>query len=132
MVVSIFYPFPHTKLTTMAKDAGFLPDDANYNSEVVCKQPQYKDKQIRFAQHYFKIYVRLFKFAYACPKFIGRPLEAFFGWCFTTRAKPHRFLVALHSGCIKMLHGGKRLLMKLSPKTYVKLRDKSVKMEKKS
>lgn len=130
MVVSIFYPFPHTKLTEMAKEAGFLPENADYNSEVVCKQPQYPDKQIRFAQHYFKIFVRLFKFAYACPKFIGRPLEALFGFWFCTKAKPHRFLVALHSGCIKMLHGAKRLLMKLSPKVYVALRDKSVKLKK--
>jgi radical SAM superfamily enzyme YgiQ (UPF0313 family) len=130
MVVSIFYPFPHTKLTDIAKEAGFLPDNADYNSEVVCKQPQYKDKQIRFAQHYFKIFVRLFKFAYACPKFIGKPLEGLFGFWFTTRAKPHRLLVALHVGCIKILHGSKRLLMKVSPKVYVKLRDWSVRLKK--
>jgi radical SAM superfamily enzyme YgiQ (UPF0313 family) len=130
MVVSIFYPFPHTKLTTIAKEAGFLPADADYNSEVVCKQPQYPDKQIRFAQHYFKIFVRLYKFAYACPKWLGKPLESFFGWYFCTKAKPHGLLTALHSGCLKMLHGGKRLLMKLSPKTYVKLRDKSVNLKK--
>jgi radical SAM superfamily enzyme YgiQ (UPF0313 family) len=130
MVVSIFYPFPHTKLTEMAKEAGFLPENANYNSEVVCKQPQYKDHQIRYAQHYFKIYVRLFKFAYSCPRFIGKPLEAYYNWAFTTKLKPHKFLVALHSGCIKMLHGAKRLLMKLSPKTYVKLRDRSVNLKK--
>ena len=129
MVVSIFYPFPHTKLTDMAREAGFLPDGADYNAEVVCKQPQYADKQIRFAQHYFKIFVRLFKFAYACPKWIGRPLEGLFGFWFCTRAKPHRFLVALHAGGIRMLHGSKRLLMKLSPKVYIKLRDKSVKLK---
>lgn len=130
MVVSIFYPFPHTKLTDMAKEAGFLPEGADYNTEVVCKQPQYPDAQVRFAQHYFKIFVRNYKFAYSCPKWIGKPLEKFFDFWFCTRAKPHKLLVAMHQGCINMVHGSKRLLMKLSPKVYVKLRDKSVNLKK--
>ncbi|MCL2678086.1 MAG: B12-binding domain-containing radical SAM protein [Clostridiales bacterium] len=129
IVVSIFSPFPHTRLTEMAKEAGFLADEADFTKEVVCKQPQYPDAQIIFAQQYFTIFVKLFKFAYACPKWLGRPLEKLFDFLFVCR-KPYGLLVFLRRGWVRMLHGAKRLLMKFSPKLYVKLRDKSVKYKK--
>lgn len=130
MVVSIFYPFPHTKLTVMAREAGYLDDNTDWEQEVVCRQPQYPAAQVVFAQHYFKIFVRLFRFAFSCPKFIGKPLEKLFDFMFTCKVKPHKFLVALHRAFLKALHGSKRLLMKLSPKLYISLRNKSVNLKK--
>ncbi len=133
MVVSIFYPFPHTKLTDMAWEAGFIHDKTDWTKEVICDQPLYPDAQVIFAQHYFRIYVRLYKLCYALPKFLGVPLEKLFDFMFTFKYKPHLFFVALHKGWGKLIHGMKRTLMKVSPKLYIALRNKSVnlKMKKK-
>ena len=126
MVVSIFSPFPHTRLTEMAKEAGFMPDIVDFSQEVVCKQPQYPDAQIIFAQQYFTIFVRLFRLAYACPKWIGSPLDKAFSFLFVCRYKPHNFLIFLRRGWVRLFHGSKRLLMKFSPKLYIALRNLSV------
>jgi len=131
IVVSIFYPFAHTRLKEIAQEAGFLPDDADYDSDLVCKQPQYPDKQIRYAQSYFKIYVRKFRIAYALPKFIGKPLEKWWSFCFTTRFKPFGLVVGIRKIYLRVWHGSKRILMTATPKLYIWLRNKSVKLKKK-
>ena len=131
MVVSIFYPFPSTKLTDMAREAGFLTDDADFTKEVILKQPQYPAPQVMFAQQYFKIYVRLYKFAFACPKPLRVMFEGLFDFMFSFKYKPHMLFVYIHYAWVKSLHGAKRLLMKFSPKLYIKLRNASVGLKKK-
>ena len=129
IVVSIFRPFPHTRLTEIAREAGFVTGEVDWEQEVTCHQPQYPDKQVLFAQHYFRFYVKLYKLAFKCPKWLGKPLEKFFDFTFTFKYKPHGLLVALHIGWGKLIHGLKRLLMKISPKFYIFLRNKSVKLK---
>jgi len=109
---------------------GFLPEGTDYDSDVVLTQPQFPSDQVRYARHYFKIYVRKFRIAYSLPKFIGIPLEKWWSWCYTTRFKPFKLVNYMYKTSMRLFHGTKRNLMKLSPKLYIKLRNKTVKLKK--
>lgn len=130
MVISIFYPFPNTKLTDMAREAGFIDENTDFSSEVPCKQPQYPAPQVLFAQHFFKHYVSCYKIAYKLPGFIGKAYEKWLDFCFTFPYKPHMFFVYSHKLWNKLINTMKRVLMKISPKMYLKLRDSLIKLKK--
>ncbi|MDR0248188.1 MAG: B12-binding domain-containing radical SAM protein [Oscillospiraceae bacterium] len=130
LVVSIFYPLQSTELANIAREAGFITESTDMHREVVCRQPQYPEKQVLFAQHYFKIYVWWYKRAFALPKPLGKPLEKLLDFMFTTKYKPHTLLVFFHKLWVLFYNGVKRVVMKLSPRLYISLKDRVLRLKK--
>jgi radical SAM superfamily enzyme YgiQ (UPF0313 family) len=60
--VSIFYPYPHTKLYELSKKSGFLTGKTlnSYFEETILEQPTISREQVGFAFKYFGVLVRLY------------------------------------------------------------------------
>lgn len=66
--VSIFQPYPHTRLYEICRQNGFLGDNANgvstFFGKSVLKLPTISKEQIQFAYKYFPIFVKLYRMTY--------------------------------------------------------------------
>jgi anaerobic magnesium-protoporphyrin IX monomethyl ester cyclase len=125
-IANVFTPFPMTRLTEIAKEGGFLPDVLNFKRKVFLVQPQFPEAQVLFAEAYFSIFQKLYQFAWKLPKPLSKATENMLDAFFTTKYKPHWLLVALYNAKHKSVKGMKRLLLKVNPKLYLKLRDARV------
>ena len=122
MIPNIFYPYPGTKLYEIAKEAGFLPEVITPDCRVPLVQEQFPEHEVLFIEAYFTHFVRRYKWAYAMPKWLGRPYERFLDVRVTGRFVPHKALVAVHDVYAKGRSKAKDLLINHMPKLYMKLR----------
>ena len=75
--VSIFYPYPGTKLHSICKEKGWIIDKTtdSYFEDVMLNQPSVSRKQVLHAYKYFRYYVYLYRFANRLPNPINRFIE---------------------------------------------------------
>lgn len=75
--VSIFYPFPRTRLYDVCKENGFLTDRRinSYFEDTVLEQPTIDKSQVRFAFQYFDVLVKMYSICYSLPKFLVKICE---------------------------------------------------------
>ncbi len=66
--VSIFQPYPHTRLYEICKENGFLDNSkkgvSTFFGNSVLKLPTISKEQIQFAYKYFPVFVKLYRIAY--------------------------------------------------------------------
>jgi len=66
--VSIFQPYPHTKLYEICKENGFLDNSkkgvSTFFGNSVLRLPTISNEQIQFAYKYFPVFVKLYRIAY--------------------------------------------------------------------
>ena len=126
VIPNIFTPYPMTKLTEYAKEAGYLPDHPDFRRRVFLVQPQFPEQQVLFVDSYFSFFIKAYRRIWKMPKWIGAPLERFTDWYFATPFKPHRFLVAVAASRRRSIRWLKHILLRANPKLYLKLRDARV------
>jgi anaerobic magnesium-protoporphyrin IX monomethyl ester cyclase len=125
-IANVFTPFPMTRLTEIAKEGGFLPDVLDFKRKVFLVQPQFPESQVLFVEAYFSFFQKLYQVAWKMPKPFSKATEHMLDAYFTTKYKPHGFLVALSNAKDNTKKGMKRVLLKANPKLYLKLRDSRV------
>ena len=121
-IPNIFYPYPGTKLYEIAKEAGYLPDVIPPDCRVPLKQKQFPEHEVLFIEAYFMHFVKRYRWAFAMPRWLGRPYERFLDFRVTSRFVPHKFLVLLHDGYMKVRNKLRDFLVNHMPKLYLKLR----------
>ena len=66
--VSIFQPYPHTRLYEICSENGFLDNSyegvSTFFGNSVLKLPTISKEQIQFAYKYFPVFVKLYRIAY--------------------------------------------------------------------
>ena len=66
--VSIFQPYPHTRLYEVCRENGFLDNCdegvSTFFGNSILKLPTISKEQIQFAYKYFPVFVKLYRFAY--------------------------------------------------------------------
>ncbi len=72
--VSIFYPYPKTRLFELSKEQGFLTDKTSnsYFEETTLKQPTITDEQVGFVFQYFGALVRIYHLLFTLPPALSR------------------------------------------------------------
>lgn len=89
--VSIFYPYPHTKLYELSKRQGFLTDKKlnSYFEETILEQPSISKEQVAFAFRYFGGLVKIYSFLFSLPKLLSaascKLLDLVVSWRVTAR-----------------------------------------------
>lgn len=121
-IPNIFYPYEGTPLYEISKEAGFIPEGDFTKRRVPLVQPQFPEEEVLFIEAYFMHFVKRYKWAYAMPKWLGRPYEKFLDVRVTGRFVPHKFLVKIHDIYAFLRNKLKDLLVNRMPKLYVKLR----------
>ncbi len=122
VIPNIFYPYEGTPLYEISKEAGFIPEGDFTQRRVPLVQPQFPEEEVLFIEAYFMHFVRRYKWAYAMPKWLGRPYEKFLDVRVTGRFVPHKFLVWLHDCFVAVRNKLKDFLVHHLPGIYVKLR----------
>lgn len=123
MIVSIFFPYPSTRLAEIAREAGYIGDTVDYRGQVVLKQPGYSEYQVLFAHRFFRAFAALYRFAFALPRPLAGLAERGIDWLFCTRLLPRRLCVAFYNVWAWLLNVTKRGLMRLAPRSYLRLRN---------
>lgn len=75
--VSIFYPYPHTRLYDECENSGFLTGKSlnSYFEDTVINQPSITHDQINFAFWYVRRMIKIYSFNYKLPKAISGMTE---------------------------------------------------------
>ncbi|HAW60644.1 MAG TPA: hypothetical protein DCW86_04165 [Actinobacteria bacterium] len=86
--VSIFYPFPRTRLYDVCKEKGFLTDRRinSYFEDTVLEQPTLDKNQVRFAFQYFDVLVKIYSICYSLPRFLVKICEKVLDGIFSSRS----------------------------------------------
>ena len=121
-IPNIFYPYPGTKLYDIAKEAGYLPDVIPPDCRVPLKQEQFPEHEVLFIEAYFMHFVKRYKWAFAMPRWLGRPYERFLDFRVTSRFVPHKFYVWLHDRYMGGRNKLRDFLVNHMPSLYLKLR----------
>lgn len=122
VVPNIFYPYEGTPLYEISKEAGFIPDGDFTQRRVPLVQPQFPEEQVLFVAGYFMHFVRRYKWAYAMPRWLGKPYEKWLDLRVTGKYVPYKLLVKLHDGYSAVRNRLKDILVNYTPKLYMKLR----------
>lgn len=128
MIVSIFFPYPSTRLAEMAREAGYIGDTVDYRGQVVLDQPAFSRYQVLFAHRFFRAFAALYRFAFSLPRPLAAPAERFIDWLFCTRLLPRRPLVALYNAWAWLLNVAKRGFMRVAPRPYLAVRNALIRL----
>lgn len=128
MIVSIFFPYPGTRLAGIAREAGYIGGQVDYRSQVALRQPGFSKYEVLFAHRYFRFFAALYRLAFALPHPLSGAAERFFDWLFCTRLLPRRLLVALYNAWAWLLNVTKRCSMRLAPGFYLKVRNRLIRL----
>ncbi|MBO4794931.1 MAG: radical SAM protein, partial [Clostridia bacterium] len=122
VIPNIFYPYPGTVLYDISKEAGFIPDDLDAKRRVPLVQPQFPEVQVLYIEAYFMHFVKRYKWAFAMPRWLGKPYEKWLDHRVTGKFIPRKFYVWLHDGYTAVRNKLKDFLVHHLPKLYLKLR----------
>ena len=122
VIPNIFYPYPGTVLYDISKEAGFIPDDLDAKRRVPLVQPQFPEVQVLYIEAYFMHFVKRYKWAFAMPRWLGKPYEKWLDHRVTGKFIPRKLYVWLHDGYTAVRNKLKDFLVHHLPKLYLKLR----------
>ena len=122
VIPNIFYPYPGTVLYDISKEAGFIPDDLDAKRRVPLVQPQFPEIEVLYIEAYFMHFVKRYKWAFAMPRWLGKPYEKWLDHRVTGKHIPRRFYVKLHDIYAAIRNKLKDFLVHHLPKFYMKLR----------
>jgi anaerobic magnesium-protoporphyrin IX monomethyl ester cyclase len=119
----IFTPYPRTDLHRVAAEAGLVPEDPDYETEIIVDNPGFRPKQVLFVRAYFKPFVDAYKLARRLPRLLGRPLEVVLDRVFLFPLLPYGLLTRAGEGWMRFEAGGKAFVRQRFPRLYLRLRD---------
>lgn len=125
IVLSVFYPYPHTTLHDLAAQDGILATEFDYESESYLTQPRFPVQQVRFCWAYFVPAIRFYQLLGKLG-FLGRWGERWVDAVYCWPHLPHRLLVALALSLRGAFNAGKLFLRRRLPKLYTLVRDARV------
>ena len=118
VIPNIFYPYPGTVLYDISKEAGFIPDDLDAKRRVPLVQPQFPEIEVLYIEAYFMHFVKRYKWAFAMPRWLGKPYEKWLDHRVTGKHIPRRFYVKLHDIYAAIRNKLKDFLVHHLPKFY--------------
>ncbi|MGD8717619.1 MAG: radical SAM protein [Candidatus Zixiibacteriota bacterium] len=122
IVLSVFYPYPHTVLHDLCEREELLAPEFDYESESYLVQEGFPVSHVRFCQAYFVPAIRYYQILSrlgAVGRLLARVSDAFY----KSPLLPHRLLVALARAGRAVFDGTKLFIRRRLPGLYVKLRD---------
>jgi radical SAM superfamily enzyme YgiQ (UPF0313 family) len=122
IVLSVFYPYPHTALHDLCEREELLAPEFDYESESYLLQEGFPVAQVRFCQAYFVPAIRYYQILgrLGAP---GRALARLSDALYTSRWLPHKVLTMVANAGRSLYEGAKLFLRRRLPKLYTKLRD---------
>jgi len=125
-VTSIFFPYPKTRLTDIAREAGFIGEEVDHSAQVPLTQPQFSKDEVLFAHRYFRFFVALYRKAFKLPGSLSGFALRMIEKVYLSRLLPRRFLVGLHFLFARLISEAKRVVMRTAPRPYLWLRNKLI------
>lgn len=122
IVLSVFYPYPHTDLHDLSERENLLAPEFDYESESYLSQPAFPVAQVRFCQAYFVPAIRYYQLLAKLGAF-GRALARLSDAVYRSRWLPHTILVWEARLVRGLFDGAKLFVRRRLPKLYLKLRD---------
>jgi len=121
-ILSVFFPYPNTRLRAIAESAGFLSSRFDFEHELYLVQPQFHHQEVIFCQRWFPFLVSWYHLLQGLPKLVSSPLARLTDKFVTSRRIPHGALIALANLGQWFKARSKAILARLSPKLYTWLR----------
>jgi hypothetical protein len=118
----IFTPYPRTELHRVAVEAGLVPEEPDYETEVIVDNPGFRPRQVLFVRAYFKPFVNAYKLARRLPRFLGKPLEGTLDRVFLFRFLPYGLLTRVGEGWMDLEASTKASVRRRFPRLYLRLR----------
>jgi radical SAM superfamily enzyme YgiQ (UPF0313 family) len=122
LVLSVFYPYPHTALHDLCEREELLAPVFDYESESYLVQEGFPEAQVRFCQAYFVPAIRYYQLLGRLGG-AGRALARLSDGLYKSRWLPHRALVAAAKIGRGLYEVTKLFIRRHLPGLYVKLRD---------
>ena len=129
VIPNIFYPYPHTVLADIAREAGEVPEVISADVKVPFYQENYPPHQVLYASNFFLKYIKRYKRCAKYPKWLGRMFERMYDRRFVSRWVPRKFLNWQYDLRHRLVLRTKRFVIRRMPKFYVFLRRKRNKIE---
>ncbi|MGQ9536982.1 MAG: B12-binding domain-containing radical SAM protein [Actinomycetota bacterium] len=120
----IYYPYPDTVLFETAVERGWVPPVYDYREDRYVDQPTLPRDQLYFVRHYFRPFVRVYRFLGTLPEPLGKRLERSVDRVFLSPHLPHGALVSAARLFERIWNGVKDGLSRVSPRLYLWLRDR--------
>jgi anaerobic magnesium-protoporphyrin IX monomethyl ester cyclase len=118
----IFTPYPRTELHRVAAEAGLVPEEPDYETEVIVDNPGFRPKQVLFVRAYFKLFVDAYKLTRRLPRLLGRPLEMTLNRVFLFPFLPYGPLTRVGEGWMDFQAGAKAFVRRRFPRLFLRLR----------
>ena len=96
--------------------------DLDAKRRVPLVQPQFPEVQVLYIEAYFMHFVKRYKWAFAMPRWLGKPYEKWLDHRVTGKFIPRQFYVWLHDRYTAVRNKLKDFLVHHLPKLYLKLR----------
>lgn len=123
MVVSIFFPYPKTRLAELSREAGFIGETVDYRSQAALNQPRFPRHEVLFAHRFFRMFAAFYRAAFALPSPVNTVFEGLIDRLFCTRYLPRYLLVRAYNFWAWLLNVSKRSFMRLAPGFYLQIRN---------
>jgi len=124
VIANIFYPYPQTKLHSIAKEGGFLDPSVDANDKVQLRQPQFSRDDVLYLHYRFHAIMRKYRKLYALPEAVAAQKIAAYDKSLLSPARPRWLLWRLAERRDKAVRFAKRTGAKFLPKLYLWLRGK--------
>jgi anaerobic magnesium-protoporphyrin IX monomethyl ester cyclase len=119
----IFTPYPRTDLHRVAAEAGLVPEEPDYETEVIVDNPGFRPGQVLFVRAYFKLFVDGYKLARRLPRLLRWPLEVLLDRLFLLPFLPYGLLTRTGEGWMHFQAEVKTFVRRRFPWLYLRLRD---------
>lgn len=125
-ILSVFFPYPNTRLKVITEESGFLADRFDFEHELYLIQPQFQHREVIFCQRYFPLLVKWYNLLCRLPNLLGSPLSRLTDKFVVNRNIPHGALTAIANGAQWTVARAKGLIARLSPRLYTWLRGRFI------
>ncbi|MCP4229869.1 MAG: B12-binding domain-containing radical SAM protein [bacterium] len=125
MVLSVFYPYPHTALHDIAERSGIMAEHFDYEVESYLDQPEFPVAQVQFCHRYFRFATRWYMLTYRLGA-VGKLLRYLSDVIYTSSLLPHKLLNVIAGIVSRAFEGFKLFVRRRLPGIYIWLRDKVV------